>query len=250
MSHHSLKVGVWLFVFTVLWYLTGNFFLKNVEKGQVSFDKSAHVARQQTVIGSGSRAVIRALSTEVRGMQLQLVFDPAATQATLSNENRLVDASAQLIDGVFNIAISKEVAVRGGHLPGKIEIRLPSTVSKVDFFDVNDIQISGSLPEPSAELVLEFWGNGSRVLSEQLQVNHLKLMSGCKTLAKENYCSLNATFNGQIQLGKLEVNMQHGILVFSASTAPQQTLLNVGNDVIVTGRRDFLRSLSFSSAAQ
>ncbi|MES2041045.1 MAG: hypothetical protein V4495_24775 [Pseudomonadota bacterium] len=247
MSRYFSKIGVWLFMLTVAWYLAGNFLLNNVKKEQLSHAQSIHVTKQQADIGSNNRAVIRTQDTDARGVEIDLIFDPAATQAMISNENMQLGASAQFIDGVFNITIGKGVATRGGYPRGKTEIRLPATVSKVEFFGVSNVRISGSFPAQSTELTVEFLNSASRVTVNELLVSRLKLVSGCQSPAQENDCSLNLDFNGQIQVAKLEMTMQHGSLNYSGIGVPQETLLNAGSDVIVTGRRDFLQSLRFGS---
>lgn len=250
MSRHFSKIGVWLFILTVAWYLTGNFLLNNVKKEQISYAQSIHVTKQQADIGSNNRAVIRSLDTDARGVEIDLIFDPAATQATISNENMELAASTQFIDGVFNITIGKGVTTRGGYSPRKTEIHLPATVNKVEISGVGNVRISGSLPAPSTELAVEFSDGASHVTTNELLVNRLKLVSACRNPVKENDCSLNLDFNGQIKIGKLEVTMQHGSLNYSGIGVPQETLLNTGGDVLVTGRRDFLQSLRFSSGSR
>ena len=250
MSRHFSKIGVWLFVLAVAWYLAANFMLKNVEKEQASHVKSTHVAKQLADIGNHDRAVIRTVDADMRGVQFDLVFDPGAKQATVINENVGLAVSTQFIDGVFNIGIGKEVAARDIYSGGRTTIRLPATVSKVEISGVNSVQVSGSLPAPSAELTLEFRNGVALVTIFDLLVNRLKLASACPNESNENQCSPGFSISGQLRVGTLEVAMQRGSLNHSGIGVPQETLLDIGSDVVITGRRDFLQSFRFGSGTR
>ncbi|MFZ6778742.1 hypothetical protein ACO0LD_18115 [Undibacterium sp. Ji83W] len=250
MTRYFSKVGVWIFIFAVAWYLAGNYFLDRLKKEQVAYAESMHVKEQHADIGSNSRAVIRALGDDFRVSHIKLVFDPAASQASINNEDMQVAASTQFVDGVFNITFSKAVAPMDHHKKMITEIRLPSSVNKVEIAGIDAVEISGSLPAPAAELVLENLGCTAKINIEQLQVNRLKLVASCQIPPKNECCSTQFNLSEQIQIGKLEVVMQHGSLDYSGSKVPQETLLNVGDNVSITGRREFLQSLRFGNGSR
>lgn len=249
MSRHFSKVGVWLFMAAFAWYMAGNFLLGNLKKEQIAEAEGKHVKEQHADLGSNKQVVIHAPDNNYYADRITLVFDPATTQASINNENLRLAASTQLVDGVFHINMSKVNVPEYHHRNGQTEIRLPASVNKVSLAGIRDLEISGRLPAPEAELTLEDTDCTSQVKMKQLSVNRLKLVAVCQAPPKKECCASNFNLLEQIQVGTLDVAMLYGSLEFSGQTAPRQTLLNVSDNVQITGRRGFLQSLRFNNGS-
>ena len=249
-TRHFSKIGFWLFALAFAWYLTGNFLLSNVKKDQIAHAKSLHVTEQRADIGSNSRAVIRAIGEDFYINRITLIFDPTTAQASINNQNMQVAVSTQYVDGVFNINLSKVVAPKDHNSSATTEIRLPSSVSKVDTAGISWVEVSGSLPGTTAELALESADCNTRVDIKQVMVSRLKLVANCQLPPKKECCTTVFNLEEQVQINKLEVTMQYGSLDFSGKVPPQQTVLNIGDNVSIKGRREFLQSLRFGNGSR
>ncbi|MFZ6654777.1 hypothetical protein ACO0LH_05965 [Undibacterium sp. TJN19] len=82
---------------------------------------------------------------------------------------------------------------------------------------------------------------------ESFTVSHLKLTSACQMLSKERRQGAGLTLGAGVEIKRLDVTMQQGSLNFSATTIPQQIQLNIGDDVIITGQRAFLKLAQFTN---
>jgi len=244
MARYFSKIGVWLFIISVAWYLSGNFLIDHLKKEKIAYFKNRHVTQQQADIGSNSRVLISAPDDET--MYFTLIFDSTASKVSINNENLQVAASTRLVDGVFNVVLSKVATpVLEHHSSRKIEIHLPSSVSKVEIAGGSFVDISGRLPAPGAELMLELTDCAGRVDFKEFVVNELKLVAHCKVPPKEKCCTTHVELGEHIDIQKLEVTLPYGDLNFAANVLPQQILLNIGDDVTISARRAFLEKARF-----
>ncbi|PXX34926.1 hypothetical protein [Undibacterium pigrum] len=249
MARYFSKIGVWLFIATVTWYLSGNFLIDHLKKEKVTYYKNKHVAKQQADIGNSGRVLISV--PDGYKAHFALIFDPAISQVSINNENLQVATSMQSGDGVLNVILRKaEIPVIDHDYSSKTEIRLPSTVGKVEIAGGSSVEISGRLPAPAAELVLEISDCRVRTSFKEFVVGRLKLVSICKVPSKEKCCAASFYLAEHISVEKLEVILPYGHLDFSAELLPQQILLNVGNDVTVSARRAFLEKARFTAVAK
>lgn len=249
MSRHFSKVGVWLFVAAFAWYMGGNFLLDNLMKEKIAYAKSNHVRGRYADTGSSNKVVIRALGGDFYVEHIDLIFDATVSQAVIDNEDILIAASTQLSDDVLHVEFREATAPVSSTSSTKILVRLPSTVRQVELAGIHSVNISGSLPATDAELVLKSLDCAPQLTMKQLQVNNLKLIDDCQAPPKQGCCITNFSLSEQIHVGKLEVAMQHGKLEYTSEAIPQQTLLNVSDNVQITGRRDFLQSLRFNNGS-
>lgn len=251
MSRHFSKIGLWFFMFAVAWYLTGNFLVDFLKKEKVAYYQSRHVSTQHASLGSGIRVLIHAPDKNLMTTSYALVFDPAATQVSIVNEDMHLATSMQDVDGVLHVNLKNaELPIADGHSNVKTEIRLPSSVSKVEIVGGSIVDMSGSMPAPAAELMLQVSDCGNTVNMKQFSVNRLHIVANCQVPKDEKCCSSSFYFGEDVQISKLEVRMPQGSLDYSSSAIPQQTLLSVGDAVRIEGQRAFFETARFQAAAK
>ncbi|MFZ6757573.1 hypothetical protein ACO0K9_10140 [Undibacterium sp. Ji50W] len=238
------KAGVWLFLAAVVWYVAGNFTLDNINKNNRARAKSQHQAEHHFDIGEQASVVIRTQGNEVHTGGITVIFDPNVSQASVNNENLRLSVNGKTVDGILNITLAS-VETHLYRSFNKFTIHLPSSVKKVAFSGVGTTELSGTLP--GAELSLEIADCQSTVNMTDLKVNHLKLTSTCQMPPKKDWRTNGFVLGDGVQINRLDVSMQRGLLDFFAATIPQQIQLNIGDEVAVSGQREFLKSARFSN---
>ncbi len=242
------KIGLWLFILAVAWYFTGNFLLNRIKKERLAQALSMHIAKQQFDIGNSGKLVIRTLDTDNNRGNIHVIFDPLLSQATVNNENLRQSITGQLVDGVFNITIDldKRVSI-DGYSNKDINIRLPASVNKLEFSGPNFAEISGSLPISATELTVELAGCNQQANMQNLTVSQLKLVTSCQNPSSQTCCTSSFRLNNEVRIDKLEVVMQQGSLDFLGNVIPQQTILNISDQVQVSAGRAFFQTARFNS---
>jgi|GEM_PF-1641177 len=243
------KLGLWLFVLAVVWYFVGNSLLKQQKKELSSHEIDLHKSGQQFVVGSGDRLVIRKPDANFVARNIKLIFDPDISQVTVNNQSLGMSVRGDAADGVINITLERGVTP-GDYSHNEVQILLPASVNKLEFSGVNSLDISGRLPTSTTELSLEMTDCVPQVNLQQLSVKRLKLVSTCQELKKDKCCTGSFNLGEQVQIGKLEVNMLYGSLDFSSEIKPQETLLMIGEEVVITGRRAFFETARFQGGAR
>lgn len=246
------RVGPWLFLFAVAWYLAGNYWMKSFEQQRAARATERHVRSQSFDVGVQGSVVIRTSEHMDRFRSaIAIRFDPNATQATVKNENWDVSVNGQLVDGVLQIVLSR--TDRSGYRPAnELRVVLPGAVSRVGVEGENSFDISGRLSNPKSTLVLENLQCSSTVTVKGLSVKQLKLLSMCQVSASEKpdeCCHARFVIEPGAELEKLEVSMLSGALNFQAYSIPQ-TELNLGDSVEVRARRAFLQAARFGKPPQ
>ncbi|MFZ6743807.1 hypothetical protein ACO0LC_11310 [Undibacterium sp. JH2W] len=238
------KLGLWLFVLAIIWYVVGNSLLADLKKAQLAQAKDKQIIEQKFDVGSSGRVVIRKQDADLNFDGISLILDPDASQATIHNEHVRIPIAGKVEDAAFVITVGR------GNLPvsyssEKIEIRLPASISQIEISGVGSVDLTGRLPVSASTLSLGIATCDARFELQDVAVKQLKLVSSCQAVQK-NCCTSGFELGDKVQVGRLDVAMQYGELNISGDVVPQETLLNVGDEVHITGKRAFFQSARFS----
>lgn len=244
------RVGPWLFVLAIAWYLVGNYLIKTLEQQSLARATSLHEKLQAFDVGALGTVVIHVSGEShfLRGIQIR--FDPGAEQAVVRNENLTVSVNGQTVDGALHITVHG--AVRNRHESwGKLSLVLPEKTHRVGFAGETSFEVSGKFADPKSTLVLETMTCNSKLEVDDLSVNRLKLLSSCQDASDrpERCCNTSFTVEKGAMVERLEVSMASGVLAFEANSVPQ-TELYLGESVVVSGRRAFLEAAHFGKPVQ
>ncbi|MFZ6732100.1 hypothetical protein ACO0LG_09285 [Undibacterium sp. Ji42W] len=246
MPRYFSKVGVWLFTLAFVWYLAGNYMLDHLSKERLAKAESMHVKDQFADLGGQTMVVLDTQVENRRGAgKIKLVFEPGMTQAKVSNPNLQIAVSMQATSDAFHIRLSSSKSDLRHYNSETIEIRLPVSVRKLELTGTSSAEISGSFPAPEAVLELLIQDCGSHTDIGNLQVRQLRLVSRCVPPPTKECCSITYSLNKDMQIRMLEVKMPFGNLDIHPEHLPQQILLDVGEDVTISGRRDFFKLARF-----
>ncbi len=246
MSRHFSKVGAWIFALAFVWYLAGNYMLDHLSKERLAEAENMHVKEQYADLGSHTTVVLDIQSEDRHGVgKIKLIFEPGMTQAKVNNSNLEIAASMQAASDAFHISLSSSKSDLRHYRSENLEIHLPVSVRKLEIRGDSNAEISGSFLVPEAALELFMRDCGSHTKIGNLQVGQLRLVSGCVPPAKKECCSMTYSLNKDLQVTKLEVQMPFGNLNVHPERLPQQILLDVGEEVQITGRREFFKLARF-----
>ncbi|WP_422954061.1 hypothetical protein [Undibacterium sp. TC4M20W] len=246
MSRHFSKAGAWLFALAFVWYLAGNYMLDHLSKERLAEAEIIHVREQYADLGNHTKVVLDTQVDSRRDVgKLKLIFEPGLTQVKVNNPNLQIAVSMQAASDAFHIRLSSSKSDLRYHRSEEIEIHLPVSVRKLEFAGDSGAEISGSFPAPETALELSMRDCGSRTDIGDLQVSQLRLVSRCVPPPTKECCSMTYSLNKDMRVTKLEVQMPFGNLDIHPERLPQQILLDVGEDVQISGRREFFKLARF-----
>ncbi|MES2951311.1 MAG: hypothetical protein V4858_22500 [Pseudomonadota bacterium] len=248
MRRFYFRVGPWLFVAAVAWYLAGNFLIGSLEAKSQARALSLHKTSQDFEIGTQGVVEVHTEGEELNMQTVKIDFQPGASLATVQNENLRVSVRGQLVDGVLHLTV-------GGsdrrHYASRKEVSLvlPPSVKRLRFPDAGRFEVTGRVPNPAADLNLEILNCHSEVNVKHLSVHQLTLTSSCQmhveAQAEKRCCNMRFDLDRDVVVSKLDVSMESGSFEFRGNAIPQ-TQLHVGELVEVTGRRAFLQAARFA----
>jgi len=241
------KLGVCLFLLAVIWYFAGNSLLKQQKKSQIAHTVSSHKTDQQFPADGAGKLVLRKSDMSFRTDGIRLVFDAEVSQVTVHNENNALSVNADLSDGVISVNLGQGVMPARSALGG-IEIRLPTSISQLEFSGVEGVEISGKVPVPDMDLQLSMKDCVQKVTIQDLAVRRLNLASVCSGLNR-NYSPVFA-LDGKIQVNTLDVRMPYGIFNVAESANAEVIQLKLGKDVLLTARTAFFEKAHFQGSAK
>ncbi|PXX34924.1 hypothetical protein [Undibacterium pigrum] len=236
------KLGVCLFLLAVIWYFAGNSLLKQQKKSQLAHIVSSHKTDQQFSVDGAGKLVLKKSETNFRTDGIRVVFDPDVSQVTVHNGNNGLSVNADFSDGIATIDLGRGVMPARSAFGG-IEIRLPTSISQLEFAGVEGVEISAQVPLPEMDLQLSMKECAQKVNVQSLRVRRLKLASECQGMDK-NYLPMFA-LDGPIRVNTLEVQMPSGALHVTEDTDAEAALLRLGKNVLLTARTQFFEKARF-----
>jgi len=247
MLRRSHRIGPWLLLAALFWYVAACFLADNLNKQSLEQGKSSHKAGQDFDIGEGTAVVIRVGELESKSGYLprvQLVFDASFSQATIQNANVGLAVNGALVENTLNISLEKTKA-RHNKSVEDLVIHLPVTVNKVSFSGFRKIDVSGSFPAPTANLVLEILEPGPSVTLKRFKVNRLLLAAVFKPTVEKISSDTGFVVDEQVVIADLGVSMTGGTVEFLSRSIPQQTRLDLAEAVKIKADAAFLRTARF-----
>ncbi|BBB62494.1 hypothetical protein UNDKW_4221 [Undibacterium sp. KW1] len=246
MSRLFSKAGVCLFAFTFVWYLAGNYMLGYLNKERLAAAENIHIKEQYADLGQHTRVVIDTQLAIHRGVgKIKLIFEPGMTQAKVSNPNLQIAVSMQAAADAFHIRLNSSKSDMRHYRTGELEIRLPVSVRRLELTGASNAEISGSFTAPDTSLELLVRDCDSHIEVDSLKVNQLRLVSACVSPPKKECCAITYSVKEGAQINQLDVQMPFGDLDVHPGRVPQQILLDLGENVKITGKPEFFRLARF-----
>lgn len=238
------RVGPWLLVAAVGWYLAGCFLADHLSSESMGsankvpdMDNSTASSVKIEVIGSGDNSYYYPSIT--------LTLNPGISRTTIKNDDAGAVVNTTLLNGELDISVQKH-ASRHGKSSETLSIEIPRNVGTVSFSGNMRVHISGNAPE----LTLVARDQKPMVAIDALSANKLRYVANFNTAQDHEGRESSFNLDKDAAIRELEISMSHGTLDFSARALPAKTMLDLGNDVKVRADAPFLQSAKFGKLTQ
>jgi len=259
------RTGFWLFVAAVVWYSAGNIGLKKLDDYFLKQAMGAHANEQLFNMSGVTKVRLNGSSKLKTYVPIEVKIDAGNNQAAITNNNLGVVTEGKIENDALVVTINTQSG-RQFYNGKPLVVNLPPGINQLDINELAVVTASGIFSSTDSMLSINVTGCNSTLTLHKLTLTRLNLSAACTPSHDKPCCQdrvesnvdyaptsypnrsmQNVIIDDSVVVTQLDLTMRTGRFGFYGIVNPERINLSVGDDVAISGRRDFLKNARYTA---